>query len=154
TQIALPQGFLEEWQGFFNLALDMHDMQTFEFSISNEGENYFYEARMLALNDEEVLTLVRDITPLKRIQDELSQHIDDLTVVRQVNVELAANLNFNYVVQLALDAALRLSNAQSGYIVMVETMGDLACLSLIGEYDSNKLKRMLDDKKGIIPRVL
>jgi PAS domain S-box-containing protein len=154
SEIALPQGFLDEWQGFFNLALEMHDMQTFEFTLNNAGENYFYEARMLALNDEEVLTLVRDITPLKRIQDELSQHIDDLTVVRQVNVELAANLNFNYVVQLALDAALRLSNAQSGYIVMVEPLGNLACLSLIGEYDSNNIKRMLDDKKGIIPRVL
>jgi PAS domain S-box-containing protein len=154
NEIDLPKGFLDEWQGFFNLALEMRDMQTFEFSLNNEGENYFYEARMLALNEEEVLTLVRDITPLKRIQDELSQHIDDLTVVRQVNVELAANLNFNYVAQLALDAALRLSNAQSGYIVMVETMGDLACLSLVGEYDTNNIKRMLDDKKGIIPRVL
>lgn len=153
-QVALPKGFLEEWQGYFELALEMRDIQAFEFVVAQESQSDYYEARMVALNDEEVLTLIRDISPLKRIQEELSQHIDDLTVVRQVNVELAATLNFNYVAQLALDAALRLSNAQSGYLVMVESLGELECLYYIGEYNAKAIQRMLDDKKGIIPRVL
>jgi PAS domain S-box-containing protein len=158
----LPESMVDEALLYMRLALESGDIQSFEFGISGESDEDIrhedtgdhYELRMVALNEDEVLVLVRNITALKRIQDELSRHIDDLTIVRQVNMELSANLNFNYVVKLALDAALRLSNAQSGYMVMVELGGTPSLLSFIGEYAPAKIQRILVDKKGLIPRVL
>lgn len=159
--LTLHEALVDEAVLYMRLALETGEIQSFEFGINIENDDSgkeeigdYYELRMVALNEDEVLVLVRNITALKRIQDELSRHIDDLTIVRQVNMELSANLNFNYVVKLALDAALRLSNAQSGYMVMVELGGALSLLSFIGEYNTGKIQRMLVDKKGIIPRVL
>jgi PAS domain S-box-containing protein len=164
--LKLPEAMVDEALLYMRLALETGNIQSFEFGINKETEDEdtdttdteessdYYELRMVALNEDEVLVLVRNITPLKRIQDELSRHIDDLTIVRQVNMELSANLNFNYVVKLALDAALRLSNAQSGYLVMVELGGLLSLLSVIGEYNTVQIQQMLTDKKGFIPRVL
>jgi len=154
TRTLFPQALIDETALYMDIALEMQYVQSFEFSKKTGGAEEHYEARLLRLNDDEVMGLVRNLTPLKRIQHELSRHIEDLTIVRQVNVELSANLNINYVAQLALDAALRLSNAQAGYLVMVLPTGDLQRKSVVGQYDLQKLDETLVNRTGILPRVL
>lgn len=158
NEMDLPQALVDEIQLYMSLELDIQYVQSFEFSkekavTARDDIADYYEARLVTLNDYEILALVRNITPLKRVQEELSRHIEDLTVVRQVNVELAANLNFNYVAQLALDAALRLSSAQAGYLMMLEE-DDFSILSVFGEYDDTQLRQHLSEKRGIVARVL
>lgn len=159
TEAGFPQPLVDEAQLYLDIALDSQYIQSFEFggereSILEQTRGNYYEARLVRLNDEEVMALVRDITELKRVQEELSRHVDDLTIVRQVNIELSANLNVNYVAQLALDAALRLSNAQAGYLVMVDASGDLKRMGVFGRYDIEKLDELLAMEEGIIPRVI
>ena len=159
TEAGFPQPLIDEAKLYLDIALDTPYVQSFEFggereSVLEQTRGNYYEARLVRLNDEEVMALVRDITELKRVQEELSRHVDDLTIVRQVNIELSANLNVTYVSQLALDAALRLSNAQAGYLVMVEASGVLKSMTVFGRYDTEKLDEMLAMEEGIIPRVI
>lgn len=154
TKTDFPQALIDETTLYLDIALNTQYVQSFEFGKGDNDHEEYYEARLLRLNDEEVMALLRNVTPLKRIQDELSRHIEDLTIVRQVNVELSANLNINYVVQLALDAALRLSNAQAGYLVMVQADGNLSLMSVVGQYEIQKIEQALIDRTGILPRVL
>jgi PAS domain S-box-containing protein len=158
-QVGLPDVIIDESLMYLELALETGEIQSFEYSHES-GKNgdsrqtpRSFEVRMTALNDEEVLTLVRDITPLKRIQDELNHHIADLTIVRQVSNELSDNLNFEYVVQLALDAAMRLSNAQTGFMAMKQD-DILRLLHTIGKYDGEQLDAVLQSTTGIIARVM
>lgn len=160
-QVGLPDVIIDESLMYLELALESGEIQSFEFTQNEQGAKGnsnlatpAFEIRMMALNDEEVLTIVRDITPLKRIQDELNHHISDLTVVRQVSNELSDNLNFEYVVQLALDAAMRLSNAQTGFMAMKQSDDSLTLLSIIGNYNVQQLNEVLQSKIGVIPRVM
>lgn len=159
TEAGFPQPLVDEAQLYLDIALEKQYVQSFEFggerdSILDQSKRTYYEARLVRLNNEEVMALVRNVTELKRVQEELRRHIDDLTIVRQVNVELAANLNINYVAQLALDAALRLSNAQAGYLVMGQPDGTLSRMSVFGRYDTEKIDNMLANDLGLIPRVI
>ncbi|MDQ7033410.1 MAG: PAS domain-containing protein [Anaerolineae bacterium] len=162
-QVGLPDVIIDESLIYLELALESGIIQSFEFSQnepSTDGNGNSnpatraFEIRMTALNDEEVLTIVRDISPLKRIQDELNHHIFDLTVVRQVSNELSDNLNFEYVAQLALDAAMRLSNAQTGFMAMKQVDDSLTLLSLVGYYDLQQLDDVLQSKTSITSRVM
>lgn len=150
-----PQPLIDEVSLYLDIDLDYQYVQTFEFGqgTGQEIEDHF-EARLVRLNDEEIMALVRNITPLKRIQDELNRHIKDLNIVRQVNVELSATLNDDYVSQLALDAALRLSNAQAGYLAMLQPSGVMTLKDIFGQYDLEELDNLLNPVKGIVARVI
>jgi signal transduction histidine kinase/PAS domain-containing protein len=162
-QVGLPDDIIADSLLYLQLALETGTIQTFEFTQTDKratlhGEyekiTRSFEVRMTALTDEEVLVLVRDMTPLKRIQEELSHHIADLTVVRQVSTELSDNLNFDYVVQLALDAAMRLSNAHTGFMAMKQHDDSLKLLSIVGRYDVQQVNEVLQLEKSIIARVM
>jgi PAS domain S-box-containing protein len=150
----LPDTLVDDSLRHMQQTFESGQPQTFEYSLPIQGIDFYYEARMVALNDDEVLALVRDITDMKRIQDELSHHIEDLTVLRQVDTELSENLSMYYVMQLALDALMRLSNAQAGYMALIDTDGQLVPEAVIGAYDVDALQHTLNQKKGVAPYAL
>ena len=154
SEIGWPASVADEVQMYLEIALESRMIQSFEYVLgADDAERNYYEARMIALNDSEVLTLVRNITALKRIQEELSSHIEDLTILRQIDVELSDKLNVDYVAQLALDSAVRLSNANAGFIALYRNRG-LELAYAIGNYDLAYVQEQLNEADGISGRVL
>lgn len=64
--------------------------------------------------------IIRDIRGRKASIKERDQYIQQLTILRQVDSELSEVLDMNYVMSMALDAAVRLSGADAGCIGMIE----------------------------------
>jgi signal transduction histidine kinase len=70
-----------------------------------------------------------------------------------VGVDLTRKLDVNYVLDIALDAAMRLSYAHLADIVLVE--GDhLRIAKVLGRYEGEMEGMLLDKKAGIIGRVI
>jgi PAS domain S-box-containing protein len=125
------------------------EIQTFEFTIgSSDQDLQYYEARMVALDDEEVMTIARNITAFKRIQEELSSHIEDLTILRQVDSEASEKLNIEYVLDMVLDACLRLGNATAGFIALYEE-GYMTLAHALGAYDLEQVNERLQNKDSV-----
>ncbi len=119
----LPEKVQEELHDHLLIALDARTVSTFEYEL-HQGQGPLegsYEARIIALddNDTEAMIVVRDITPLKQVQSELRQRVQELTVLSQVEAELTEQLNLGYVLTIALDAALRLSKAEAGFVATI-----------------------------------
>lgn len=144
----------EEISYYVDRTLDTQDVQAFEFhSFIDENETRYYDIRMAAISNSEVVTLIREITDLKRIQEELSSHIEDLTILRQVDAELADKLKIERATQLGLDAMMRLSNARSGFVALLEAE-QLKLLHIIGNYDIAELNNHLERRDNLIAEVL
>ncbi|MFW5771935.1 MAG: histidine kinase N-terminal 7TM domain-containing protein, partial [Phototrophicaceae bacterium] len=80
-----------------------------------------------------LLTIARDVTERKAAEAQLNQRIEQLQVVRQVSDEIGDTLNVDHVLLISLDAALRLSGAQGGFIALINREKILA-LKAIGAY--------------------
>lgn len=135
---------------------DDNNIRTFEYELMVDGEKHFYETRMVALNHEEVMSLIRDMTTLKRIQEELSQHIEDLTLLRQIEGEISDNINIDYVLELTLDAAVRLGNATSGFIALYsdDNEAQLIPAKMIGDYSVEKVQRVLNQSSTLLAQTI
>lgn len=79
------------------IALETRRVQSFEYHLENQfiffpetEVNHFFEARMIAVNEEEVLVMVRDITERKKVEETMryQANYDSLT-------GLPNRLNFN-----------------------------------------------------------
>jgi PAS domain S-box-containing protein len=155
SDLGLSEAITDDFFMHLELVLEIGGVQTFEFQLpagDSKLERDFFEVRMTAVNEDEALVLVRNISPLKQIQQELRQHIETLHTVREVGIELSENLEFAYVAPMALDAAQRLSNANSGFLAMMGEEPEI--LSVIGSYDTQAVLDALKNPTGIIARVL
>lgn len=150
----VAEDLAQEVQYYVDRTLDTQQVQAFEFhSFINEDETRYYDIRIAAINNKEVVTLIREITDLKRIQEELSSHIEDLTILRQVDAELADKLKIERATQLGLDAMMRLSNARSGFVALLEAES-LKLLHIIGAYDIPELNKYLESNDTLIAEVM
>jgi GAF domain-containing protein len=91
----------------------------------------------------------------QRLGDALSQQLDMMTMMYKLSAELTHQLSQEFVVAIALDAALRFTRADCGYIALIEA-GQLKVVELIGPYDEARLEAYLrrQPNQGLIARVL
>ena len=87
------------------------------------------------------------------MQEELSSHIEDLTILRQVDAELADKLKIERATQLGLDAMMRLSNARSGFVALLEAE-QLKLIHIIGAYNVPQLTSYLEREDTLVAEVL
>ena len=74
-------------------AIDTRELQRVEYELAVPPGIRQFEARLLALNDQEVLCIVRDITDQKRVEEALVRHTEELACLhRQL---LSANREAN-----------------------------------------------------------
>jgi PAS domain S-box-containing protein len=150
----LPQPLIDQVLQTLGRVQTYDEIQTFEYELEVEGEKHFYETRMVALNHEETMSLIRDMTALKRIQEELSHHIEDLTLLRQIEGEISDNINIDYVLQLTLDAAMRLGNATAGFIALYNDVNDYQITPMIGNYDIDMVQRVLKQSSTLLAQTM
>ncbi len=141
-----------------------------ELEINRPGRTLVAEMRVADVewNGEAAwLASLRDITPLKQIEERLRHHHDQLrkrtatlreanrwlTILRRVDAELFRRLNMHYVVKIGLDAALRIALADGAYVALAEE-GGLRIIDSLGPLPRGILNQMLPQESSISARVL
>ncbi|MGB1285509.1 MAG: PAS domain S-box protein, partial [Aggregatilineales bacterium] len=149
--VGLPENVVSQMLVYIAVALENPGIQSFEYTIfKKRNEPHYYEARLVALNDDEVLATVRNITPLKHVEQELNQNIADLVVLRQIDMELSERLNLTYVLELALDSAIRLGHATGGFIALYDEERAFSLAHVIGHYNNDEINALLQKEDSLL----
>jgi PAS domain S-box-containing protein len=120
-----------------------------------ESEETALETRYLPLRGldgkiSSVIGMATDVTDRQRTEQQLNQRIEQLTALQQVEDEISENLDIEYVLTMALDAAVRLSGSDIGFIGLLEN-DVLRVAESVGNYERDST---LDPAKGILGRVI
>jgi PAS domain S-box-containing protein len=87
------------------------------------------------ISDNRIQFIVRDISGRKATLREREEYIQKLQVLHQVDDEMSQELNLEFVSAMSLDAAIRLSGGETGFIAMRED-DDLRVMESIGPYST------------------
>ncbi|MBZ0275501.1 MAG: PAS domain S-box protein [Anaerolineae bacterium] len=115
----------DEWRGEFHNRKKNGDLYWEAASISPIKDNAGKITHYLAVKE--------DITERKAVEDALKQAHDRLSTLVQVETELIASLDLDYALDVALDAALRISRANAGFIGLMED-DRIRIVYLLGNY--------------------
>lgn len=129
-----------------------------EVATQRDGEEQFLEVRSSSLSSgpgkfEGYLLVVRDITQTKRAENTLRQVNERLESLRLVDAELTQKLDVKFVAMMALDAAMRISNADAAVIGLTEDAGTRV-ISVLGSYPDALINQLLPTDRGIVKRVI
>jgi len=151
----IPEPLARQMLYYVKQAVITRSIQSYEYSLILDDELRYYQARKVALNDQEVLLNIRDITDLKRTQEELNQHIEDLIILRDIDGALADRLDMDYVLKLALEATIDISNADAGFIALQEEEQETLRLAhAVGNYSLDRLHEKLHSPTSIVARAI
>lgn len=90
---------------------------------------------------------------VKHQADELNRRVEALTITQAVYDEIKPSLKVQNLLDLALDAMVRLSGADGGFVALLES-GELKLMQHFGLYDKVMLEADLRQPQGSIARAL
>ena len=128
--------------------------QLIAFGDVEEPQWYANTRAPLKSADEQIsglVTISRNISESKSYQKALQASVEQLAVLRQVDEEVNSTLKVGHVTLVALDAALRLSGADAGFIA-VSHDDVVEIVHQVGAYQRDD-NRVLPEK-GIVGRTL
>ena len=96
----LPPKLAEQQMYYVRQALTTGKRQIYEYSIELDGEINYEEVRIVKLNDQEVLMIVRDISDRKRVENELQRANRTLELLANTDglTQIANRRYFNYFI--------------------------------------------------------
>lgn len=97
----LPEPIAKAFLRNAALAVQTRQVQSFEYALPQSKGLEFYEARINAINKEEVLAVIRNISERKKVKDELEEKIRELDIKnKELQKYIDSNMqleNFAYI---------------------------------------------------------
>lgn len=94
--------------------------QSYEYEVRHNNEDYHFQARTLAVNDQEAITLVRDVSLYRRTARSLTERNHDLEILRAFDQDLTQVLSVNYVLERAGEYLLPVTEATCVVICLLK----------------------------------
>ncbi|MCU0497765.1 MAG: PAS domain-containing protein [Anaerolineae bacterium] len=148
-----PEYIVRQTFNALEMAIATGHTQTFTYDLAQGEIIQSYEARFVALTGDEVMVIVRDMTDLRQAQAQLRQRVQELTLLSEVEAELAQVLDIDYVLTMALDSTVRLSGATGGFIVLLGDQRAIEKSRYVGQYQDDLIADALRSAKSPIGRV-
>ncbi|HLV35180.1 MAG TPA: PAS domain-containing sensor histidine kinase [Spirillospora sp.] len=126
--------------------------------INRKGTDVWVEQMVTPVHDANdrvtgLAGVMRDLTGRNLTEAELEKRVNQMVALQRIDAELTHHLDVDYVLSMALDAALRLSAADAGGIELIRD-GELYTGTIIGNYPPEFLHSYPKPPTGIVARVL
>jgi signal transduction histidine kinase len=149
-----PADLAQEIYKYAQYALASGDLQAFQFhSFEDNNATRFFELRIRALSDREVLVIIREITAFKREEELLGGAVEGLDALQKMDEELAVKLEIERVMQLGLGGMMRLSHVPNGFVALLDS-GELTLRHHVGHYDTTDLNTYLKRQDTLITEAI
>jgi len=109
----LPEDVAQIMAESIHKVLDTGEMQRLEYTLEIGGEPHEYEARVVAFAQDEVLTIVRDISDRKAAEAKLRNYADCQALLNQLTNQIRNSLDQNTIIDSALQAIQHQLNLDS-----------------------------------------
>lgn len=129
-----------------------------EVVLERDGQRRYMDLRISPIRNRRGkfqgrLIVWRDVTQRKHAEQALSNSIMQLAMLRRADEDLSRKLDLQYVLAIALDFALRASDADTGFIGLME--GDMLRVAhLFGNYPDIAVGTYLPPDRGVVGRVM
>ncbi|GEM_PF-799899 len=119
-------------------SLQSRSVRSFDYLLEINGETRFYENRFVPVNNDFVLSIIRDITERKRTEDSLSQREKILSVITKFSEKLFSGGTSDQNLSFLLSELGRIFNLSRTYIFRKESENEEHLVfKLVNEWCNN-----------------
>ncbi|MCC5900082.1 MAG: PAS domain S-box protein [Phormidium sp. BM_Day4_Bin.17] len=131
-----PDSFANEVKQIIAKTFSTGDPQIFEYQLSVAGMRQDFEARFIKVNNEEVLSLIRDISDRKRAEQERQELLVRTQLLNSISLKIRNSLDLETILDSAVTA------------IFQELELDLCCFGWSCQEDNGESWQVLNERKS------
>jgi PAS domain S-box-containing protein len=141
----LPEPLAEKTLKYVKKAIKTKKIQIFDYSLQIKNKINWFEARLIAINNEEVMSIIRDITSLKEQQNQIIKKDEYMQNIINSASEIIFTIDISNKIIIWNESAKKISGYNS-YEIINKNIKDIEIINNYLEF-KNYFSNIINNKK-------
>ncbi|MFT3892077.1 MAG: HD domain-containing phosphohydrolase [Anaerolineales bacterium] len=140
VQELLPSDLVERFNSALQVVRQSGNGDTLEYRLEIDGQEYWFDARLVPLSKSQVMFTARDITKCKETEKRLTQQMQHLSALRSIDLAIASGLDLNLLLTMVLDQVSTLMRIDAASILLLNHKTNMLEFTAGRGFRSNSLQ--------------
>ena len=111
-----------------------------EYVLPVSNRNYWFDARLIPVADSKIMLIARDITECRETKIKMERQVQQLSILRSIDLAIASGLDLNLLLSMLLDRVLALMHVDAATVLLLNSKTNLLEFSAGKGFRSNILQ--------------
>lgn len=118
-QDVFPAHLAEKLEQALQTVKQTGNMQPLEYALPGAEREYWFDARLIPLSDSQIMLVARDVTASREIEIKMKQQMQQLSILRSIDLAIASGLDLNLLLSMLLDRLTTLLQADAATVFLL-----------------------------------
>ncbi len=90
-----------------------------EYVLPVSNREYWFDARLIPVSDSEIMLIARDITQCRETEIKMKRQVQQLSILRSIDLAIASGLNLNLLLSMLLDRVTALMHVDAATVLLL-----------------------------------
>ena len=96
-----------------------------EYALPISNREYWFDARFIPFSDSKIMLIARDITECRETKIKMERQVQQLSILRSIDLAIASGLDLNLLLSMLLDRVMALMHVDAATILLFNSKSNL-----------------------------
>jgi putative nucleotidyltransferase with HDIG domain len=116
------------------------DVVTLEYVLPTANREYWFEARLIPVSGSKIMLIARDVTECKETKLKMERQVQQLSILRSIDLAIASGLDLNLLLSMLLDRVISSMQFDAATVLLLNSKTNLLEFAAGKGFHSNILQ--------------
>jgi HD-GYP domain-containing protein (c-di-GMP phosphodiesterase class II) len=111
-----------------------------EYVLPSANREYWFDARLIPVSDSKIMLIARDITECRETKIKMERQVQQLSILRSIDLAIASGLDLNLLLSMLLDRVMALMHVDGATVLLLNAKTNLLEFAAGKGFHSNILQ--------------
>ena len=135
-----PASLAGQFEQAMHTAQQTGNIVPLEYALPVANREYWFDARFIPISDSKIMLIARDITDCKETKLKMERQVQQLSILRSIDLAIASGLDLNLLLSMLLDRVMALMHVDAATVLLLNSKTNLLEFAAGKGFHSNILQ--------------
>src|SRR5690349_1559463 len=114
-----PANLTEQLEQALRTVQQTGNVVPLEYVLSISNREYWFDARLIPMSDSKIMLIARDITECQETKIKMERQVQQLSILRSIDLAIASGLDLNLLLSMLLDRVITLMHVDAATVLLL-----------------------------------
>ena len=114
-----PANLTEQLEQALRTVQQTGNVVPLEYMLPISNREYWFDARLIRLSDSKIMLIARDITECQETKIKMERQVQQLSILRSIDLAIASGLDLNLLLSMLLDRVVTLMHVDAATVLLL-----------------------------------
>ena len=116
-----PAHLAEQFEQAIRTVQETGSIVPLEYALPVSNREYWFDARFIPVSDSKIMLIARDITDCKETKLKMERQMQQLSILRSIDLAIASGLDLNLLLSMLLDRVMALMHVDAATVLLLNS---------------------------------